>query len=302
MSEKSAVCGHFLLFCVCSKLEGITYFLCIFSDYMDLLKSYWYDIIVLWIARGARAALCLWLKEKITGGIYMRGVMRSRNIAFVLYPEDKTHEMALNILRQSPLQWCAILHDKDYENGNLKKAHWHGLIRFSNAQTLAGVASRLGVAVNYLQSCSDAVSYCQYLCHCGDLDKFQYPDTDIFGPFSDSARSYVLQARNCQQIVRISESEAFGEILQFISDFDGLLEFKTLCAWAVSVNLWGYFRQNFSIVRELVREHNAEFERSLHRTLGGESSCDGFKAYVIGCGDGARSYKRKHLSEVMKTL
>lgn len=253
-------------------------------------------------AGGARGFMPVVERKKTAGGIYMRGVMRSRNIAFVLYPEDKTHEMAFNILRQSPLQWCAILHDKDYENGNLKKAHWHGLIRFSNAQTLAGVASRLGVAVNYLQSCSDAVSYCQYLCHCGDLDKFQYPDTDIFGPFSDSARSYVLQARNCQQIVRISESEAFGEILQFISDFDGLLEFKTLCAWAVYVNLWGYFRQNFSIVRELVREHNAVFERSSYRPMGGESSCDGFKAYSAGPAYGVRSNKLNLLSEVEKVV
>lgn len=210
---------------------------------------------------------------------------RSRNFVALLYPqEDKTHEMAMRILEASDLVWCAIAHDKDYEEDRtLKKSHVHVVLRFSSGQSLNGVASRLGIAPNYLQTTSDVVSAYQYLCHCNDLDKYQYPDTDIYGTCADQARTYVLTARNTRFVPKLSESEAFGHILDFINSCEGFIPYQSACAWAVQNGLFGYFRQSYSIVRDLIQEHNREYESKLLVDLRSDNChTDGFGAFVQG--------------------
>lgn len=227
----------------------------------------------------------------------MSRAVRSRNFCFLFYPsEDKTHAMALRILESSDLQWCAIQHDRDVEDDGqtFKKAHVHGIIRFSSAQSIYGVASRLGVAPNYLQCCSDVVSAMQYLCHANDLDKYQYPDTCIYGSCVDQARTYVLTARNCSSVPRLSESEAFGNILEFVSSWEGYLRYSDVCAWAVTSGLFGYFRQSYSIVRDLVSEHNRSYERQLLIDLRSDNvHTDGFASYVAGCEDTKKELLKK---------
>lgn len=223
---------------------------------------------------------------------------RSRNFVAMLYPlEDESHAMALRILEASDLCWCAIVHDKDVnDDKTLKKAHTHVVIRFGSAQSLNGVASRLCISPNYLQSTSDCVSAFQYLCHCNDLDKFQYPDTDIFGPIADQARTYVLTARNVTFVPKLSEAEAFGHILDFLESCEGFVSFHSACAWAVQNGLFGYFRQSYSVVRDLISEHNRQYERVLSRMLSGSNvHTDGFGAYVAGFEDCKKQFNNKNI-------
>jgi len=63
---------------------------------------------------------------------------RDRKFVAVLYPEDPTHAEAIEKLKQGGYNFAAILHDKDvYEDGDhqgeLKKPHWHIVLRFKNA-------------------------------------------------------------------------------------------------------------------------------------------------------------------------
>lgn len=222
--------------------------------------------------------------------------VRSRNFVALLYPmEDKSHEMAMRILEASDLVWCAIVHDRDYEEDKTpKKAHTHVVIRFSSAQSLNGVSSRLGIAPNYLQTSSDVVSAFQYLCHCNDLDKFQYPDTEIFGSCADSARTYVLTARNTRFVPKLSESEAFGHVLDFLNSCEGFVSYQSACTWAVQNGLFGYFRQSYSIVRDLISEHNREYESKLLIDLRADNvHTDGFGAFVSGHQQGVKECRRK---------
>lgn len=219
--------------------------------------------------------------------------VRSRNFVLMLYPcEDKSHALALSILEASDLVWCAIVHDKDYEDDRVtpKKSHTHVVLRFSSVQSLVGVASRLGIAANYIQPTSDVAAAMQYLCHVNDLDKFQYPDTDIFGSCAEQARTYVLTARNTSFVPKLSESEAFGCVLEFITSWSGYLPYSEACAWAVSNGLFGYFRQSYSIVRDLISEHNRSYERQLLVDLRSDNShTDGFAAYVAGSEDAKKN-------------
>lgn len=221
--------------------------------------------------------------------------VRSRNFVLMLYPrEDKSHALALSILESSELAWCAIVHDKDYEDDRVtpKKSHTHVVLRFSSGQSLHGVASRLGIAENYIQSCADVVSAMQYLCHVNDLDKFQYSDIDIFGSCAEQARTYVLTGRNTAFVPKLSESEAFGCVLEFVTSWNGYLSYSDACAWAVSNGLFGYFRQSYSIIRDLISEHNRSYERQLLVDLRSDNShTDGFASYVAGHQDALKKLK-----------
>ena len=60
---------------------------------------------------------------------------RSRKFCLLLYPnEDKTHKKALEYIKLN-YDYALIVHDKDTnENNEIKKAHTHVVVSFSNAK------------------------------------------------------------------------------------------------------------------------------------------------------------------------
>ena len=111
---------------------------------------------------------------------------RDRKFCALLYPEDPTHAEAIEKLKTGGYMFAAILHDKDvYEDGDhkgeLKKPHWHVVIKFSNAVWNVPTAKTLGIEPNYLQQCSNLDGALLYLVHEGNPDKHQYDLEEVFG-------------------------------------------------------------------------------------------------------------------------
>lgn len=117
--------------------------------------------------------------------------IRSRNYDLLLYEEDETHQACLAKLA-SGYKYIAIKHDKDtwteedqlpegVKAGDLKKPHWHVIIKFPQARWNTAVAQELGIAINYLQKCVSYEGSLLYLIHAGIPDKYQYQTTDCIG-------------------------------------------------------------------------------------------------------------------------
>ena len=121
----------------------------------------------------------------------MSDKVRSRTFDLLLYDEDESHKVCLDKLATG-YKYIAIKHDKDIwtedddlpdgvSAGDLKKAHWHVIIRFPQARWDTAVASELGIATNYIQKCVSYEGSLLYLLHRGLPDKYQYEPLDCIG-------------------------------------------------------------------------------------------------------------------------
>ena len=94
---------------------------------------------------------------------------KSRSFCLLLYPDCKAHINALNFVRQN-YSYAAILHDKDLDdNGELKKPHFHVVIRFSNPRYFSSVVKELNIEPNYIRRCFSFDKALMYLIHFGDV-------------------------------------------------------------------------------------------------------------------------------------
>ena len=116
---------------------------------------------------------------------------RSRNFDLLLYDEDETHKAALEKLATG-YKYIAIKHDKDtwsdddnlpdgVNAGDLKKAHWHVIIKFPQGRWDTAVAKELGITRNYIQKCVSYEGSLLYLVHKGIPDKHQYDPSECIG-------------------------------------------------------------------------------------------------------------------------
>lgn len=117
--------------------------------------------------------------------------IRCRNFDLLLYDEDETHRACLDKLATG-YKYIAIKHDKDrwseddnipdgVKAGELKKAHWHVIIKFPQARWNTAVASELGIALNYIQRCVSYEGSLLYLVHHGMPHKHQYDPSECIG-------------------------------------------------------------------------------------------------------------------------
>ena len=89
---------------------------------------------------------------------------RSRVHCLLLYPEDKTHIQAMEKIKKS-YDYAMILHDRDYwtdddekanpehVSGEVKKAHYHVVLRFNNATWSSAICKDLEIEHNYIEDC-----------------------------------------------------------------------------------------------------------------------------------------------------
>lgn len=117
--------------------------------------------------------------------------VRSRTFDLLLYDEDPTHKACLDKLATG-YKYIAIKHDKDtwteddnppdgVNVGDLKKPHWHVIVRFPQARWNTALASELGIALNYIQKCASYDGSLLYLIHKGLPDKHQYDPSECIG-------------------------------------------------------------------------------------------------------------------------
>lgn len=157
---------------------------------------------------------------------------RSRTFALELYPEDESHIITLNYIKNN-FEYAYILHDKDiheedteeHKKGEKKKPHYHVIIAFKNARTVDSIKKELNL--NYIMTCN-FYAYTRYLIHLGSPQKYQYSSNDIITNMS-------LRIENALKRDYNSEEQDARILLDFIFKKcnEGFLTFRMLTEYAI---------------------------------------------------------------------
>lgn len=201
---------------------------------------------------------------------------RDRKFCAVLYPEDSSHAACIDKLKSGGYNFAAILHDKDVHEdgdhkGELKKPHWHIVVKFPNAVWNEALAKEIGIQVNYLEKAKSLDSALLYLVHDGYEDKYQYDLADVFGP---------LQTRLASLLKDTDESTRALNIYDIIRGSPGIVTYTEVFEKACKAGLYGDFRRMGSGVMYLIKDHNQEFYEMTQKNSGVMVSRDRFNDYL----------------------
>lgn len=177
---------------------------------------------------------------------------KSRQYVAVLYEDDPSHVQALDEIQRLPgAEWWYIRHYldvKDDGTGELKKPHWHVVLRLKNPRHPDSLAASLGLAPNYLQVANKVSGAIRYLVHKDDSDKFQYPVSAVCTNASDVLRRALSDS--------LDDSTSARMILQFVQAQVACLSMSTLAFWCFENGCYAAFRRAYGMFRDVVREHN----------------------------------------------
>lgn len=217
----------------------------------------------------------------------MSDKIRSRTFDLLLYDEDQTHKDCFGKLATG-YKYIAIKHDKDIwteddelpdgvQPGDLKKAHWHVIVRFPQARWNTAVAAELGIALNYIQKCVSYDGSLLYLLHRGLPDKHQYDPSECIGTLiKDLEKALDSEA---------DTDEKMMDVIEILDD----KEFWTMRAFleeATRRKRGGMALRMGGFLSTLIMQHNQANEYSRIRPDAGAYSdaCDrnNFRSFVEG--------------------
>ena len=206
---------------------------------------------------------------------------RDRKFCAVLYPEDETHTTAIEKLKSGGYNFAAILHDKDvYEDGEhkgeLKKPHWHVVVRFKNAVWNTAIAKELGIQPNYLEACANVDAALLYLVHFGNDEKFQYEYESVFGP---------LRVRLATLLAEPDEGSRVLSLIDIIDNAPGPLSYSELLKKAVAAGVYADLRRMGTFGVKILQEHNYECYRQLQPNGGVSLDFEDFRDFLAFTGD-----------------
>lgn len=183
---------------------------------------------------------------------------KDRKFVSVLYPEDSTHVAAIEKLESGGYDYAAILHDSDtwetdgenHKKGDLKKPHWHIVIRFSpNALWNTAVAKDLGIEPNYLEKCRNLNKALLYLVHKEHLDKFQYDLENVFG--SEALRNVLSKL-----LTEEDEGLRVLSIIKMVEDTPDVISKTEFLKRACRDGYYGELRRMGQWATDIIKEHN----------------------------------------------
>ena len=175
--------------------------------------------------------------------------IRSCNFMLILYPDDFSHQIAMDILKRNGYQYSAILHDSDVDkDGKLKKAHYHYVVCFPRQKDLTALANELGIKANYIEPVRNRQSAERYHVHADDPTQFQYDPSSIFGSLADRVRAHVASGE--------SEEEKVKSLLVLLDTMPVPCTYRQFLVACCDANLYSVFRRLGVVLRHLIDEHN----------------------------------------------
>lgn len=172
-------------------------------------------------------------------------------VEIILYTSNLEHMKLLKELK-SKYNYAYIIHDKDTnDDGSLKKEHIHLLLFFNNARWGSSILKEIKIDnPNLIEFKENKASAIQYLIHSNNTDKFQYNMADIESDIDIDI--YFNKYKD-------NETKDISIIYDYIVNYVGILTYSTLYFYCVSNSLWSSYRRNYSIIKDLVLEHNSIF-------------------------------------------
>ena len=175
-----------------------------------------------------------------------------RNVELILYDVDVVGEV-LEIVSHLGMEYAYIYHNKDVnDSGVLKKAHYHFMIFSDTQRTLEAWSKLLDVPTNMIEQIKNKISAIRYLIHCDNNEKFQYQVEDICSNFE-----IIKYFKNTIS----NENNEMELIINYIYYHKYNVKYKELLDYVISNGFWSTYRRNYSIIKDLLYEHNLLFTR-----------------------------------------
>ena len=198
---------------------------------------------------------------------------KASKFRLMLYPEDTTHCNALEYIEKH-YDCCYILHDKDFITqsdidkhpdkgfilGDLKKPHWHVVLRVCGSRWVSALASEFGITSNYFMKCDSYEKALQYLTHYNNEDKYQYPIEEVKGSLKPRLIKVIENDGK-------TEDERILDLIVYIGSYPGYLSITNFSFYCQSQGKWDMFRRSATIFINLIKEHNQDY-------LNGFNICD----------------------------
>lgn len=177
----------------------------------------------------------------------------SRNYEIILYTTEESQRL-VNICIEKGFDYAFIKHDKDLKDdlSDFKKVHFHFLIFMPNQKTVSALSKILSVDENKIQFIRNKRGAIRYLTHADNNDKADYDILNI--------KSNMDLTKYFENIVS-DESVEIQMIIEFIEFQKTNISFKALMRFVIDANMWSTYRRNYSIIKDLIYEHNLLFTR-----------------------------------------
>lgn len=173
-----------------------------------------------------------------------------RNIEIVFYLEElELFNNSIDLCKSLDCMYAYILHDKDLDDdNNLKKPHYHLRIFAKNQKTLEAWSKYFNISVNRIQIIKKDRKSIRYLIHADSKTKYHYSITSICSNFDLSP--YFTDK---------TESLDIESYINYIDNIKGVVFMKDMLNYALSTNSWSTYRRNYSIIRDIIYEHNNKY-------------------------------------------
>lgn len=177
--------------------------------------------------------------------------MKARNIEFILYSMEEVYN-SIRICNENNFDYAYIYHDKDLKEdlSDFKKAHYHFHVYYKYQKELTTWADLFGVNLPRTQKIDYKPGAIRYLTHAENNDKYQYDITSINANF-EFIKYFDKLISN--------ETNEIDIIFSYIEAFKRHIGTKELINYVLDNNIWGTFRRNYSIIKDLLYEHNLLF-------------------------------------------
>jgi len=177
----------------------------------------------------------------------------------ILYAENEEHMNILEYIEQNIDNYAYILHDKDFnEKGELKKPHYHVVLRFKNQLTVSALSKKLNLPENYIEFSKKSYIYAlRYLIHIDDEDKSQYDFSEVVG--TTSMLEILEKSINGDK----SESEYILEIINLIDEM-GYIKIREFIVIICAKKLYSYYRRSAYTINLIINQHNDEYNKTMN--------------------------------------
>lgn len=179
--------------------------------------------------------------------------MLCRNVELILYDIEEVYT-SMSICKTNGFDYAYIYHDKDLKDdlSDFKKAHFHFQVYAKNQKDIEKWCTIFGVNSARVQKIENKVKAIRYLVHADNNEKYQYNIADIQNSFP--ILTYFDKMIN-------DETCEIDLIFSYINYHKKYIGTKEIIDYVLENNIWSTFRRNYTIIRDLIVEHNLIFTK-----------------------------------------
>ena len=172
----------------------------------------------------------------------------------LLWTDNEAHMSALEYIKEN-YYYAACLQDKDvyleddelHAKGELKKPHYHIVIRFTNARWRSALAKEWGIEERWLEPTGNFYKSAEYLIHFGKQEKYQYDIEELFGPMAPEVAKIIDD---------VPMEVKYQCVIDMIERVHRVYPIRNLQRDCLACGYWSVIRGCYKQILDYLNEHN----------------------------------------------